>query len=473
MMKILTAAGTATEVRREAARNLATLNDAVTLGTTVWTGSVQKADGPNPSVARFSTPTVAEATLQSLDREMNEITHKEEAWRKAGREQQNPDTATEFVLGEETFYAPAERREAVVICADTLALLGDRRIAADLVLRAAATEDPLIRATWARAADELGDSTAVLSLKDRLVADTLDAPAGSDRQAWRAVFGCLAVSKHPAAILGLRAILKKGHRWHDSAVNEMLAGSSDSFGSDDSLRSHPWCLELLAVLLDDTQETGEVITLERDEASGGWRQASKTHHGGSSSNAEPRLADESRYDRTWKTRRCDQAAALLGELLGDHAEDGFHPLAKDRDKKITELNQFLRIHQGTFRDFAGHLDGGTGWAVSGGRFLPVFPPMDHAATAADVAAGRARFALEAAGPPPLIRTPLVTEWYGRKPSGHVFSQDPNAVFGREVVVMQVERDSKGALWFGIADGNGFFVVPSAEIGALETLDCPE
>jgi hypothetical protein len=35
-----------------------------------------------------------------------------------------------------------------------------------------------------------------------------------------------------------------------------------------------------------------------------------------------------------------------------------------------------------------------------------------------------------------------------------------------MVILQIERDAKGDLWFGVADGNGFHVVPNKEIGTL-------
>jgi hypothetical protein len=156
----------------------------------------------------------------------------------------------------------------------------------------------------------------------------------------------------------------------------------------------------------------------------------------------------------------------LLEVLGDREEDEFFPLAKDRDRRIEDLKQFLKTYQGNFRDFGDFMDGGTG---SDQSFLPVLRPLDRAATDDDVGAGKARFALEHPGKPPGLKPPFATEWLGRKPPGQSVSPDPEAIYSRSVVVLQVERDDKGELWFGVADGNGFHVVPSTEVGALEAL----
>jgi hypothetical protein len=116
-----------------------------------------------------------------------------------------------------------------------------------------------------------------------------------------------------------------------------------------------------------------------------------------------------------------------------------------------------------------YLDGGTGFSIEGGRFLPVLPPLERAATSEDVASGRAVFQLPDAGEKPVITTPLSAEWLTQKCSGTTFDGE---FHGREVVILQVERDRDGGLWFGIADGNGFHVVPDREIGMLHALPAP-
>jgi len=74
-----------------------------------------------------------------------------------------------------------------------------------------------------------------------------------------------------------------------------------------------------------------------------------------------------------------------------------------------------------------------------------------------------------AGEKPVMTTPLTAEWLAQKSSGTTFD---GKFHGRDVVILQVERDADGGLWFGIADGNGFHVVPDEEIGMLYALPAP-
>jgi hypothetical protein len=462
MMAVLTSPDSTVEARREAAFNLATRNAEVTLGTTVWTGRYRDPGGPNPVIGKFSEPTVAEAILAAADSELDAINQKEAEWKNAGRKQTDPAETSDYILGEETFFAPDERRETVAVHSEALRLLEDRRIAATLALRADQSIDPAVRANWAFAADQLGEPSAVGSLRDALVSNSLKAPADTDTTALRAVFRCLTKAKAPDAMAGLGAMLDINHQWH-GIVREIILFGNPGF-SDEHPLTHPWCIELLEALLADTRPSGFSLSVEFDETEKKWKVIEKEPNGTGSSRDGSAYLDEAVFDRKWELRYCDLAVPALLKLLGDHAEDRFQPLSRKRDETISELKHYLRIHRGRFRNLADHLDGGTGWAVEGGRFLPVLPQRTRAATREDVTAGLALFALDDPGPPPAIKVPVETYWLARKP--HFDNKDPDYTVDRQVVALQVERDSAGGLWFGVADGNGFFVVPAREIGSL-------
>src|SRR5262249_21353858 len=71
MMKCLATPTASVEATREAAYILAHLGEDETLGTTVWSGHRRGGRrGPNPAVAKFSKPTVAEAILAAMDRDL-------------------------------------------------------------------------------------------------------------------------------------------------------------------------------------------------------------------------------------------------------------------------------------------------------------------------------------------------------------------------------------------------------------------
>jgi hypothetical protein len=462
MMAVLTSPDSTVEARREAAFNLATPNAEVTLGTTVWTGRYRDPGGPNPVIGKFSAPTVAEAILAAADKELDAIQQKEAEWKRAGRKQTDPAETSEFILGEETFFAPDERRETVAVHSEALRLLGDRRIAATLASRANQSTDPAVRADWAFAADQLGDPSAVGSLRDALVSNSLKAPAETDTAALLAVFRCLTRADAADAMAGLAAMRDTRHSWHAIARKVVVFGRPGF--SDDHPQTHPWCIDFLEAMLADTRPSGFTLSVEFDEQEKKWKLIEKEPNGNGSTGDGSAYVDEAVFDRKRELRYCDLAAPVLLKLLGDHAEDTYQPLSKQRNETITKLKHYLKIHRGRFRNLADHLDGGTGWAVEGGRFLPVLPQRTRAATREDVANGLALFALDDPGPPPAIKVPVETYWLARKP--HFDNKDPDYTVDRQVVALQVERDSTGGLWFGVADGNGFFIVPAREIGSL-------
>lgn len=354
---------------------------------------------------------------------------------------------------------PYETRYVAGFYAETLGNLQDPRAAAVIAERATMTEDPAIRSWLSVAANRLGDPSALEELTRQVVSKKLAAPEPDDFTAFKALYAALG-SSPDAKRDGLAAIAKRDHPWFLVAVNRVLVKSSFDSQSDGSLFD-PWCLTLLEESLSDTRETGytDLLREERDE----WKLFHREPDGtGMLADGTPYL-DESKFDRTWNLRVCDRACAGLLKLLGDHTEDTYLPLAKDRGTVIDGLRTYLARHRGTFCELSDHLDGGTGFSIEGGRFLPILPSLDRPATADDVTAGRAVFHLADAGPKPRIRTPVAAEWLARKQSG--WSSDGQA-YGRDVVILQVERDAKGDLWFGIADGNGFHVVPNKEIGTL-------
>ena len=173
---------------------------------------------------------------------------------------------------------------------------------------------------------------------------------------------------------------------------------------------------------------------------------------------DPRL-DDKKHDRKFELRRCDQAAMVLYEFLGDHNPEAFSPLAKNRDEAIDQLKHYMQLHRDGFRYFGS-------WLEEDGRFLPTLPSLDQPATDSDVTAGRAVFALENPGPRPDLDLPLASSWLGKEPDGHVFSFDPHYIPSRDIVILQVERDRDGTLIFGVSDGIGIHIVPSREIGSL-------
>ena len=135
MMKVLTDPKSNPDAALEAAYNLAHLGEERTLGTTVWSGRTgPPSDKPNPAVAKFSKPTVAEAILAALDRELKA--------HDAGEKDDRHDYRREQI---ENAYLGA------------LVDLGDERVAPELAKRGAAAKAVRMRCNWAYAGHLLGD----------------------------------------------------------------------------------------------------------------------------------------------------------------------------------------------------------------------------------------------------------------------------------------------------------------------------
>ena len=460
MMAVLTDKSASKEARREAALNLATPNAKRTYGTTVWTGSWENSGGKNPGIEKFKEPAIFEAILGALDDEIASI--HAEAKRRPPLTEENFGTLN-IDPEKNPIDVPRETRYCVSFFASALADLQDPRAAVPLTARAAEATDPAIRATLATAAHRIGNSSALNELCRLLVAKELPAPEPKDQRAFSTLYAALCADPGTRRD-GLAAIAKRDNPWFLNAFERVV--SIDAF-SDESkeVLSDPWCLILLEEALQDTRETAFTDLIKKDDEDG-WQLFHREPNGnGNLGDATPYL-DESKYDREWKLRVCDRACAALLKLLGDHTEKTYQPIAKDREKILDELRAYLARYRDTFQELSDYLDGGTGFSIEGGRFLPILPPLDRAATSEDVAAGRAVFRLPNAGEKPVMTMPLCAEWLAQKSSGTTVGGPPH---GRFVVILQVERDADGGLWFGIADGNGFHVVPDKEIGILQAL----
>ena len=145
MMKVLNnpmASGVAT---REAAYNLAHLGEDETLGTTVWSGRRRgERKGPNPAVAKFSKPTVAEAILAAMDRDL--------AAHDGGKVNSLHDYYRRHI--EDAYLSPLVR-------------LGDKKIVPQLVKRVEEAKANRMKRKWAYACHWLGEQKPLEEFAER------------------------------------------------------------------------------------------------------------------------------------------------------------------------------------------------------------------------------------------------------------------------------------------------------------------
>src|SRR5262249_22715983 len=150
---------------------------------------------------------------------------------------------------------------------------------------------------------------------------------------------------------------------------------------------HPYCLALLRRAVDDTTPTG--IHYAIDETT-----LRCTEHGKPVVCTLPKfLADPKIRRKEADERVCDQAAARLGDLvLGLPL---VHPLYKDADQRLADLKATFDRYSACYQRsdpyyvakwMTGRLSSND---VVQPVYLPVLRPLERAATAKDVADGKA------------------------------------------------------------------------------------
>jgi hypothetical protein len=336
MMKILTDPKSSSDACQEAADNLATLGSERVYGTTVWTdlASPRPADKPNPAIAKFKDPTVAEAVLKALDRDLKAL---------AG----NP--------------VDEKRRSLLGSYLSALGELGDQRIGPTLAGRAKTATDLAERRMYAISAFDCGAKEPMRVLAEEVKAGTLKLPAAdqsTDRKdpAGAAltvlvqVFLELRSAETDAALTALGDLK---HPYRKIVVREILGRSPDGEPENNAWFAHPFTLAVLRQLLDDSSPTPA-------------------------------------------GRTCDQAALRVGDVIIGMPE--IYSTTKDPDPIVRVIKGLFDRHRGhliplTDQDVRSRL----GNAIWGKKYYPRIVPLAAPATAADVAAGRAVFHLAGEG----------------------------------------------------------------------------
>jgi hypothetical protein len=364
MMKVLTDSKSDFQAKREAAENLAKLNEDRRLRTTIYPTVIGAAPPPqpNPAVVKFSKPTVAEAILATMDADL-----------KAHDAKPQKDAS----------YHRYERRELEDKYFSTLVELGDQRIASELARSAAIAQTLGARGQWAHAAHCLGDPKPLQAFADdfRTGKFALSSGEGAAHDL-TAILRSLVYVNSPMVLRALNALASPNHPQHKTAVRLM---TQPARGFNELWFEHRFCLRILRSALDDTTPTGATYVIEengvRRKIEDGWT-------GG----AIPQfLADTTNRRNQAKERVCDAAALNLCELT--IGLPPYHPLLEDADKRLgmlkAALDQFGDYRRVNWRE-AQQLGRGS-WTPA---YIPDIRPLDRAATAEDVKAGRAVFHLE-------------------------------------------------------------------------------
>ena len=334
-MKTLTDPKSSFEAMREAARNLGNLTEGRMLGTTIAGGGwVLEPAVPvkrtNPAVAKFSNPTVAEAIVAAMDRDLDYY-------------DAHPRDLYDYY-----------RREIEDKYFKSLVALGDQRIAPELARRYQAATgrykvatEVRVRRKYASACYDLGDAEPMKDFAREVEKGSLKLPEnrqGSSEQTGTleltGVVASLVQVRIPECDRALYAMASPEHPYYAQTAAQVL-DAVRIHGGRDAWLAHPFCLTILRKALDDTTPTQRTWTIAKDV-----QQIRGPGMSGGRSIPDALADPATRRDQA-EERKCDQVAVVLGDLL--LGLPGYSPLAKDFDARLAAMKRFLDRYQGRFR----------------------------------------------------------------------------------------------------------------------------
>ena len=139
-------------------------------------------------------------------------------------------------------------------------------------------------------------------------------------------------------------------------------------------------------------------------------------------------------------------------------------LLKNRDRRLQELKAFVDRYGAHVRRMRGDewtVIHGRGWGDS--SFIPDFPALRAVATAADVAAGRAVFALP--GNRKLAALHL--------PASARLKKDHDKKWAKRVIIVQAEIDEAGTIHYGIVGSHEIRAAGSDELEDIQPMTLEE
>jgi len=439
MMKTLTDLKAPFESVREAAHNLGSLGEQRTLATMVfsdWFG--MRAKRPNPAVAKFTNPTVAEAILSAMDRDL--------AHHDAGKRDQLYDYQRRRI--EDSYLGP-------------LVQLGDKRIASEIARRAKATNSVRMRRKFALVCHVLGEPEPLTAFARDVEKGSLKLPGNNEPNTNEneqpgnvELSGIVASLAHAGTAdcdRALYSLVVASHPYHALVLTRVLGARSHSSDEDSAWLAHPFCLAILRNPLDDTTRTGATWKIEGNFLH--WSSST-----GSSSGSVPAyLADPSARLQEAEERKCDEVAVKIGELVFGLPD--YSPLLKDADTRLAAMKELLDRYRGRFRVLTRAEAESVGASPWHPMFVPDLPLRDHPATAEDVEKGRAVFHLSGKGKLAGVKLPAVASLRQVRPAKQA----------ARVLVIQAEIDQDGKTMYGIIGGGSVRAATADELSEISPI----
>jgi hypothetical protein len=346
MMKVLTDPEAKPESWREAALELAQFGKQRE-SMDAMTGAAKNRRATNckrrnPAIAKYDKPTVGEAILAAMDRELKACT----ATRRHDRECNRIEDAYLRALHE----------------------LSDTRVVADAAKRSRSARGRM-RYEWAYLCHCLQEPCPLASVAKEFERGKVELPEGEEGRAdlHRIVFHLVSAATRESD-RALHALADRKHPAHHLAREAILVGQPLTCEAG-AWFHHPFCLEVLRQALDDTTRTGVTWKVEGNVGKRGQQ-------------VEQRV--------------CDGAATKLWEFV--YGPTGsYNPLPEKRDESLREIKLFLDCFKGRLQRVNKVQEDLLNIYPAYVRYVPNIAPLTRPATAEDVKARRAIFHLAGKG----------------------------------------------------------------------------
>lgn len=428
MMAILTNPTARSDARCDAARALVSAYEVYSSSWPRRTRSPRHlTDPPNPLIAKFKSPTVAEAILAALDAERRQSSR--------GRESQNV---------EEKFV-------------DSLVELGDYRIGAELARRAPRSDNIERRIQYAEAAEKLGCTGPMLSLCRDVrtgaipLTQELDQPSRVHDVAARSLRQLIYSLMHSDlgdADEAIWSLADPDHPWF-SLLSELIIEDPDYRYHFSDWSSHPAFVRVLAHSLSDMRLTGVHYYLR----------GKRVEISGEPNRERERLRADSEIADDWvehaEERVADVVAIRLSSLVCGLPK--VHPLRRDQDQALIQSKSILDRYRLGLRMMNDDELSRIAMRRVYSAFIPDIKTLGRPATASDVRLGRAVFDLNGRGK---IADRKLPAWLILKSE----AKNERPAYG---LVVQAETDANGKLVYGVIFRHEIRAVKADEVERIE------
>jgi len=443
MMQVLTDPGSRFEATREAAQNLAHIRERRMLTTSGARFESRRHSGPrrrsNPVVAKFNNPTVAEAILAAMRRDLEHSF--------ADRD----DDLSDY-----------RRRRVQDQYMEALIHLGDARIGPELTRLYQVAETIRDRRELATAAHQLGDAGAMQEFARDVREGGLELPTNRDPRLnlarrpatveLRGIIQDLGRTGTPEANQALYAIAEPEHSYY-SIAHSMVFDARISSSEDGAWFDHAYCLKILRRELDNQELTGGSYMIE------GNRVIHRRGRGSGSRSLPSWLADPQQRIPLTTERRCDRAAIKLSQLV--IGLPPYHPLLKAADEKLEAFKNAFDSFRNGYRRLTSSEAEFLELYSREPVFMPDIPPLGRPATPDDVRAGRAVFHLDGKGKLSELELPAAA-------SSPTASQR-TVLRQSRLLIVQAEVDADGNTVYGVIGDGIARKADSEELKDIKTI----